>query len=183
MGRHPPSIAKSPTTLRPQAGERGFTLIEVVVVLFIMATVAGFALLALGDAGRGDKLKAEATRLHDAMQLASEEAQMRGSAIGASIAPEDYRFSVRVDNHWRPLDQDSILRTHRLAAGMRLSLEKPAPAASQSNGSRQPDVVFYTSGESTPFAIGLADSDGTGRYKVSGNGYGEFSVNPQAAQP
>ena len=183
MPRQPPSTAKLPLQCGRLKRQLGFTLIELMVVLFIMATMAGFALLALGDAGRGDKLKAEATRLHDAMQLASEEAEMRGNAIGASIESGEYRFSIRMDNQWQALDRDPILHSHDLPAGMQLTLDKPDRAATQMNDTRPPDLIFYTSGESTAFQIGLSDSEGTGHYRLSGNGYGVFSVEPQSGAP
>jgi hypothetical protein len=66
---------------------------------------------------------------------------------------------------------------------MELSLEKPAPAAKNPNDSRAPDLIFYTSGESTPFQIRLADGDATGHYEVSGNGYGVFSLAQKLDRP
>ena len=175
MGWYSPTIPQFPADAA-RANQRGFTLIEIVVVLFIMATMAGIALLALGDAGRGDKLKAEATRLHDAMALASEEAQMRGAAIGTNIESSDYRFSVWHVDHWQALEQDPILRAHRLPEGMHLTLDRPAPAPDKPGDAGRPDLIFYSSGESTAFQLGLAERDGTGSYQVTGNGYGTFSI-------
>ena len=108
---------------------------------------------------------------------------MRGRAIGASIEPNDYRFSVWRDDHWQALEQDPILRPHQLPAGMQLALDKPGRATKQMNDTRPPDLIFYTSGESTAFQIGFSDSDGTGHFRLSGNGYGVFSIEQQSGAP
>ncbi|MDN5939946.1 MAG: prepilin-type N-terminal cleavage/methylation domain-containing protein, partial [Salinisphaera sp.] len=54
---------------------RGFTLLEVLVVAFIIAIIAGFAILSIDTRAGADRLQQEATRMRALMQIASDDEQ------------------------------------------------------------------------------------------------------------
>ncbi len=70
---------------------RGFTLIEILVVLFIMAAVLGMATLQLMRDNR-DVVRDEADRLIVILQAAREDTILQGSLLTFEMRPEGYRF-------------------------------------------------------------------------------------------
>ena len=75
--------------------QRGFTLIEILVVTFILAVMIGLVALRLTRDDR-DLVRDEAERLVLLLQAAREEAILRGSLLALEMGPADYRF-LRLD--------------------------------------------------------------------------------------
>jgi general secretion pathway protein H len=87
---------------RPRARERGFTLIELMVVLFIIGLVAGAVVLALpGDSAA---LSEDADRFAARVAAARDEAVVSARPIAVWIAPSGYGFDARQDRQWVPLN-------------------------------------------------------------------------------
>src|SRR5690625_3085555 len=74
-------------------GQRGFTLIEVLIVLLIIGVIVGLAALAFRD-NRADELAREAQRLRAVLALASEEAIVKSRELGLRFDADGYRFFV-----------------------------------------------------------------------------------------
>jgi general secretion pathway protein H len=72
--------------------QAGLTLIEMLVVLVIVAVMAGVAVLGLGSLDRGSRAEAEARRLADRLQLASDEVLVAGAPLAMLWDPGGYRF-------------------------------------------------------------------------------------------
>ena len=73
----------------PQAG---LTLIEVLVVLAIIGVMAGITVLGLGSLDRGNRAEAEASRLADRLQLASDGALVSSTPLALVWNDRGYRF-------------------------------------------------------------------------------------------
>ena len=175
--------------LPSQRPSQGFTLIEILVVVFIIGVIVGFAVLSTGNP-HADNLKNEARRLHAVLELAAEEAVIFGTELGLDLSRSEYQF-LRLDaDGWTPLtDQTSPLRRHKLKepAQIRLlELEEDRGAGlrrpDQEQGEREqnegprPEVLFLSSGEILPFALQLL-SDPVGRsYLIKGELTGKLSL-------
>lgn len=92
----------SATGARP-ARERGFTLVEMMVVVTIIGLVAGLAVLAVPDGRPSVSLEAE--RLGARLQRAREEAVLTNRAVEVAVTPAGYRFQARGEAGWRPLTE------------------------------------------------------------------------------
>ena len=62
--------------------QQGFTLIEILVVVFIIGVILGFATLSLSGRALDDKAQEEARRLAEVLRLARDEASMTGFELG-----------------------------------------------------------------------------------------------------
>jgi general secretion pathway protein H len=136
------------------AGARcdGFTLVEVLVVVLILAIAAGTAVLVLDRDERGTVVR-EARHLGGAIEYAAARAQMRGETIGLSAEPGGWRFWTRAqDGRFAPLDGDDALVPH--------SLPSPLTAGFVAYAGRALDadaiVPLRASGRNEPFSLAIA---------------------------
>ncbi len=90
----------------PRKRECGFTLIELMVVLFIIGLVAGAVVLALpGDSAA---LSEDADRFAARVAAARDEAVVSARPIAVWIAPSGYGFDARQDRAWVPLNARTL---------------------------------------------------------------------------
>ena len=130
----------------------GFTLVEILVVVAIIAITAGLATLAFDGDDRGSAAR-EAKRFAGALEHASARAQGRAETLGVSADGEGWRFWRREadDNRWLPFSGDDVLDAHRLPAGMALA---PLSFAGKA---LPPDAIvpLRASGRNEPYAFVL----------------------------
>lgn len=94
-----------------QSRNRGFTLLELLIVMVIVALMVTMVVLSV-NLGRGDSaLKDSARRLHAIMQLASEEAILFNKSLGVKFEEDEYSFYELVEREVEedPDDPDSEL--------------------------------------------------------------------------
>jgi general secretion pathway protein H len=154
---------------RPPAAA-GFTLVEVLVTLFVIAALAGLAVVRLGDRDRGEALDTEARRLAHLIELAREEAILDGREWGFVLDGRRYGF-VRLDEEdgrWRPVEERPF-RARTLPEGMGLRLGRSggdrvggADAGDflAAQDGRRPALLLLSSGEMTPFELRVDDLAG-----------------------
>jgi type II secretion system protein H len=131
----------------------GFTLIEILVVVAIIAITAGLATLVFDGDERGTAAR-EAKRFAGALEHASARAQGRAETLGVSADAEGWRFWRRdADaNRWLPFSGDDVLDAHRLPAGMAM-----APLSFAGKALPQDAIVpLRASGRNEPYAFVLS---------------------------
>ncbi len=163
---------------------RGFTLLEVVVVLALIGVILGFARLSVGDGGAGARLEQDARTLAAALRLAREEAVLDGRELGLCLATEGYQFRRLVDRRWLPLVDARALRTRRLAEQEHLSLRidgQPVALPDRLGQGDRPQVFLLSTGEATPFCVDVAGRHARAwRVCVAGDGTVDLAA-PQAS--
>jgi len=132
---------------------RGFTLVELLVVLVIVALAGGLAIVTL-DRDERRLAAREAKRFAGALEFAAARAQARNETLGVS-ADSTVRFWRREPSgdRWVPLDDD-VLAPHALPEPL---IAAPLMYA----GQRIPAdaiVPFRASGRNEPFAFRLMSS-------------------------
>jgi general secretion pathway protein H len=168
--------------IRLHRDQRGFTLIEILVVVVIIAIIAAVATLSIGVLGDDREMELETERLTDTIALLQEQAQLEGRDYGLRLEGAGYEF-LRFDGfeqHWTDVGEDPWLRPHELPPGLAFALEiegrlvllrKPAGA-----DARIPQLMAYGSGDVTPYRLTLARPDTGRRVTLIGGADGMIEI-------
>lgn len=100
---------------------RGFTLVEMLIVLMVMGVLLGLIAVRMGPDDR-DLLRNEAERLAQVLDLAAEEARVSGKTIAWTADDAGYRFwRLGTDNEWAEVRDNEGLRARKLLPGATIS--------------------------------------------------------------
>jgi general secretion pathway protein H len=149
--------------------DRGFTLVEIMVVMVIIGITLGLASLNAIPSPQQD-LQAEAQRLTLLLQLARDEAIVRNRPVTFEATPERYHFLVRNETRWVPITGDDLLREREFKNGPLNLLLDPASA-----GTVNPlRITFGREPVDKPFVLVMAT--GGNRVAIRADGVGHFTV-------
>ncbi|MEE4186123.1 MAG: type II secretion system minor pseudopilin GspH [Gammaproteobacteria bacterium] len=153
-------------------GQRGFTLLEIMVVLVIVGVMLAMFTLSMGGFGE-DEEREHARRFAALLDLAAEEASIQGREIGIRFYQHGYEFAVRealsdADGNlvwtWRPEVDDNFLRPRELGEEVTVDLELDGkeitlPYAASERETYQPQVYLLSSGGlEPPFVVRIRPS-------------------------
>ena len=165
---------------------RGFTLVEILVVVVIIAFVTSIAILSVGSTGRDTQLDEETRRIEGLIGLLHERALLEGRDFGLRVEPAAYEFVVYDPNRdrWLTFDQETEFRHRELPKGVSFQLQldsqivviKPLDRTLSSDAAPPgPQVAIAASGEGTPFRLTLMRDGTTAKASVDGDALGKLS--------
>lgn len=129
---------------RSRSGERGFTLVELMIVITIIALASATVVLALPDP-RG-RLVEDAERFAARVRAAHDSAIIEGRSVSVWISREGYGFDRRAAGAWQPISEKP-LRVARWATDVH-------PVIAGSDGRNR--VIFDSTGlVDAPMAVEL----------------------------
>lgn len=161
------------------AEQRGFTLLELMVTLFLVGIVSTFALLSLRGADENELLAKEVQRLSALLEINQQEALLQGEQRGIHFTETGYSIVGRDSSgEWQPLVSPGFRANHALPAGMQLTLWVDNLNTDLDKARDQrPQVLLLSSGETTDFRVvfNLVDTD-LGGYWVASDLTGQLSI-------
>jgi len=136
----------------------GFTLIEIMVVMVVVGMLVALATFTMGGNSLRRDLDNEVQKLFLLMQTASEQAVLNNTEFGLILDEEQYRFLAYDEQSgtWKP-PRERLFRQRTLPEWLVVTeyIESDAPRlpSGDDKESPRPDVVLFSSGETTPFEL------------------------------
>lgn len=140
-----------PTSATGDMRHSGFTLIEVLVAVAILAILASVLVLSTRTAGNEPRMQREMERLQARLHLACDRAELTGRDIGLHLAEQSYGFSMQRGELPEFLKQ-SPLQPYTLPSGMSLAIDEKVLTDSLSV---KPLMVCFSSGERSALLLRL----------------------------
>lgn len=163
----------------------GFSLIELLVVVFMIGILVTMFTLAVGVSGGDRDVEREVDRLRAILDLAGDEAVMQGREYGLRFYPHGYEFSTwfeeidtseedpqkRDKSRWILLAEDELLAPYELPEDLQFELEIEGRSVVLKNRDRrrqvdeddddevntdyEPQLFIFSSGDMSPFTVKL----------------------------
>jgi general secretion pathway protein H len=131
---------------RQRTGEAGLTLVEMLVVLAIVAVMAGAVSLGIGSVTRAPSVETEARRLATRLQAAADDAMLGDRMMAFTVEKHGYGFATVGAKGRMVARTDEALGFHRLPGGMVVTLSVRPPVILGVDGSGRPLSAVIESG-------------------------------------
>jgi general secretion pathway protein H len=169
----------------------GFTLIEVLVVMFLIAVLTASVALSVGLTQKRDRdVETEGDRALALLNYAREQAELQTREYGLYVQQSGYQF-LKFDprtGRWRNVEEDDTLRARSLPAGLYLQLVvegrpvvlRPPPREDDEEALENwlPHVMIFSNGDLTPFELTLAREGGEARARIRSTDDGTIEAVP-----
>jgi general secretion pathway protein H len=152
--------------LRLRGRDRGFTLLEILVVLVIIGVMLSLAWLSVGVLGKDRESEEEARRFWAVTRQAREEAELQALDLAIFVGTSEYeflRFNTR-RNEWQPVVDDKLFGQRKLPEGLRFRLWMdgrevvlkpgfPDRSKKDDNDKSPPQITILSSGDVVPMEL------------------------------
>ncbi len=149
---------------------RGFSLIELLVVLLIISITLGFAMLSYGDFGEKRSIVTAAQEFANYVTLVKQEAILESSTLGIRIDNTGYEALRFQESKTWQLMAHSIFHHHQLPKRVVIHLKK------NRNQTQTPAIIVNASGDMTPFEIHFGTAKAADMVTVIGQSDGAVVV-------
>ena len=173
------------TSALARSAQRGFSLLEVAVVVAIIGIMVGLIQFSDYIVGADRQMRAEADRLRSLVDLLHEEALMQSRDFGLMFTETGYRFYVYDYKQavWVETTDDELLKQHPLPKllNLVLALDDREVKLNPDFGSRdiknpEPQVMILSSGEITPFEASVYRNREGGHFDLTAELDGTLTV-------
>lgn len=154
------------TTKIPFARKRGFTAIELLVVLAIMLIMSGIIIVSIGPSLKYAKMRTACSLVVSSLNYA------RSRAVASGITTRvvfDNGESIYTESHPSSTSSTNQIRTLTTSAGRKKTLPsgvKIVNVTKSSGSSNENWIEFYSLGQSEATVIELQDNNNTKRYVI-----------------
>ena len=163
----------------PAAAQAGFTLIEIMVVLVVIAILMGTVSVGFNSNQEFRSARDYAQRLAMRMELARDRAIQNNQEWGLFIAEDSYEFSYYDDVEGRWIKHGSRpfnLERTKLPLVYDVTVEELAGQLNSDDS--VPDLVFFSSGETSRFELNLRiDGMNQRSWSLSSDGFSNVETN------
>lgn len=157
---------------------KGYTLIEILIVLFIISIVTTVALLSISR-NENRQVETFANELTQKLVFAEEQAMLQPQVLGLSLSNQSFQFSsyqLTADGKkqvWTPL-QDTVLGKHAIPGNIQVSLEMNGNQTKQMEKDN-PQIIISTNGDMTPFTLYVGKQGEKPLYAILSDGDGNVT--------
>ena len=171
-----PGISVNNTLTAARARSAGFTLGELMIVVFIIGLMTAAAVLTFGGEHRDTELDREAERLDALFDYVREQAELQTRDYGFRVNDVGYSFVVFdvMQNQWRAADEDDSLRQREFPEGLRPQVVVDGRRIVLDQKERdvdefKPQIMIFANGDLTSFEISLRREDGGASARIYTN--------------
>ena len=160
---------------------RGFTLLELLVVLLIIGVIINFAVLSVGQHGNA-QAREEIRRLAALIELAGQEAVMTSREIAVQVSRDGYSFLVldAEKNELTAIEDDELLRPRTLPEGLSMKIDIEGDTVELGKTSEEENnarIFLLSSGEIIPpFEVSVSTKDDDKVYRLTGATNGKLEL-------
>lgn len=157
----------------PRSRQYGFTLLEVLAVVTLVALLGAAVTLSLSS--RADRaLESAAESLRDAVNNAAESAVLAGRAYGLFMSKEGYHLAVFDGRQWQPLDSSAS----RLEAPLRLRGDGVTVGLMRAGS--VPQMVFLPDGSHQFGEVAIENAVSGAFWLIESRLGGRYEVRPES---
>lgn len=144
---------------------RGYTLIEILIVIVIISIVASVATLTI-HFNRNKQIEAFANQLTDLISLAENDAMLRDTVFGVAITPKAVQFFEWDEkNHAWQASTEKVFRDKNLLDEMQVALTIHQDTIPLDG---KPHLIISPSGDLPAFTLALGNKNQAPLYEVIG---------------
>lgn len=133
---------------------KGFTLIEILIVLVIIGITIGFAIIAFGDFGASRRILFSAEQLANALKLAQQQAILEGSTLGLRIDSQSYQIlKFQAPSQWKPMTNKGVFKITYFPENTYVQLKENTLLPQNI-----PAIIINSTGDITPFTLMFGSS-------------------------
>jgi general secretion pathway protein H len=160
-----------------RAQPRGFTLIELMIVVFIIGLITAAAVITFGGDRRDTELDRETERIHALFDYVREQAELQTRDYGFRVSEHSYSFVVFdvMRNEWRTADEDDALREREFPEGLQPSVViegRPIVLKVKRDEKKKgiedfkPEILIFANGDLSSFEISLQREGGGEKSRI-----------------
>ncbi|MFV1982459.1 MAG: type II secretion system minor pseudopilin GspH [Thiohalomonadales bacterium] len=161
------------------AKNNGFTLIELMVVVALIAIVMGSVVLSVGDGGKLDRLEIETKRMSALIKLLGEEAILKNKEFAVVIDETEYDFQeLDKNNKWKSLEGDAVFHKRKITDNsiIEMILEDFDVDFEAQKEKEDVKIFLLSSGEMSPFEIKIKDVETEAYFMITGSMVGALKI-------
>lgn len=150
---------------------KGFTLIEILIVIVIIGITVGFALIAFGDFGETKRFQFAAEQLENTLRLAQQQAIIENSTLGLRINNSSYQIlKFHPPASWKPISSKNVFKVHYFPKGLVVTLKTDYKTMNN-----EPAIIINSSGDINSFTLSFGINKDTAIAVLNSNQYGELN--------
>lgn len=156
----------------------GFTLLELIVVLAIIAIVSSIAVANFGNRNVEERTKFESYRFSQVVTLAQQHAILSGAEMGILVEKAGYRFFELKESKWQPFSDETekLLQPYKTPEGVTVNFHSDLEKYFLDSEEITPQLFLLSSGEMNEFDVHFIDEEFGYTYRVVGNELGRMEL-------
>lgn len=157
--------------LRVNAYPKGFTLIEILVVLLIVGIAMGFTMMALGDFGEKRRITMTAERFIQYVKLTQQQAILETSTLGIAFNNHGYQvLHLSQNKGWLPMLDQHVFHLQRFPKGLIVQFRNTIIKYGT------PQIMINASGGMTAFTLDFGTHKQAVIATISGTSNGAITI-------